>query len=106
MHDLGETSMVVAQGVADPYSKRFADHLDPMRHLERYRSGTATTFELGQDDRHIPEQNGRAFVEALQGVATAPQGRLRIQLHPGLDHLGVTTSDAAMGEAADWLVHQ
>jgi len=57
MRELRDPSVVIAQGDADAYSQWFADHLDPSRHLERYRRGTAITFELGEADHHIPCEN-------------------------------------------------
>jgi hypothetical protein len=35
---------------------------------------------------------------------TLPADRLRVNVHPGLDHLGVTTSAEALESAAGWLL--
>jgi hypothetical protein len=47
----------------------------------------------------------QAFVDALlrTHVATPPE-RLRVKVHPGLDHLGVTTSAESLEDAAGWLL--
>jgi hypothetical protein len=104
MRELRDSSMVVDQGAADPYAQWFADQLDPMRHLERYEDGPAIAFELGEDDLHIPSQNAQAFVEAVRKLRPAAPASLRVEINPGLDHLGVTTSDAALDAAAAWLL--
>ncbi len=104
MRELRDASEVLDQGAADPYSQWFADQLDPMRHLERYRDGAAITFELGEADHHIPRENAQAFVDTLLQTRAATPASLRIQIYPGLDHFGVTTSDAALSAAADWLL--
>jgi dienelactone hydrolase len=104
MRDLRDGTREVDQGEADRYARWFADQLDPMRHLERYRAGAAISFELGGDDHHIPTANARAFVDALLDAHAMPPERLRINVHPGLDHLGVTTSAEALDGAASWLL--
>lgn len=104
MRDLGDGTRVVDQGTADPYSRWFADNLDPMRHLERYRGGAALAFELGGADHHIPKENAQAFVDALRETHVVAPERLRLNVHPGLDHLGVTTSAEALEAAAGWLL--
>jgi hypothetical protein len=104
MRDLRDSTRVVDQGRADPYARWFADHLDPMRHLERYRGGAALGFELGGADRHIPKENAQAFADALLDMDAVPPERLRVHVHPELDHLGVTTSAEALENAAGWLL--
>jgi dienelactone hydrolase len=104
MRDLREGTRVVDQGRADPYAQWFADQLDPMRHLERYRGGAALGFELGGADRHIPKENAQAFVDALLGMHAVAPDRLRVNVHPDLDHMGVTTSAEALEGAAGWLL--
>ena len=75
-----------------------------MRHLERYRAGPAIAFEVGGADRHIPKENACAFVDALRDAHATPPDRLRVNVHAGLDHLGVTTSAEALDGAARWLL--
>jgi dienelactone hydrolase len=104
MRDLRDSTRVVDQGAADPYSQWFADQLDPMRHLERYRGGAALGFELGGADHHIPQENAQAFADALRERPGVGPERLRLNVHPGLDHLGVTTSAEALESAAGWLL--
>ncbi len=103
MRDLRDPDKVVDQGRADRYSQWFADQLDPRRHPDRYLRPVAITFELGAEDRHIPSDNAREFVGELVHTDPAAADRLRTQSYPGLDHLGVTTSQAALTAAADWL---
>lgn len=100
MRDLRDPAKVIDQGAADPGSQWYADQLDPSRHLERYVDGAAIAFELGGADRHIPAANAEAFRDALPQAAA----RLRIQVHPDLDHLGVTTNESALAAAAQWLL--
>jgi hypothetical protein len=75
-----------------------------MRHLKRYRGGAALGFELGGADRHIPKENAQAFVDALLGMHAVAPDRLRVNVHPDLDHMGVTTSAEALEGAAGWLL--
>jgi len=72
--------------------------------LDRYRAGAPITFELGEADHHIPTHNAQAFVGELQQADPASGARIRVQTYPQLDHLGVTTNDAALTAAADWLI--
>jgi len=103
MRELADASVVVEQGHADPYSQWSADHLDPARHLERYREGAAIAFELGEDDHHVPQENARAFARELDQLAPVAGVRVRVQMYPGLDHRGVTTNEAALDAATAWL---
>jgi len=102
MRELGDPSRIVAQGEADPYAQWFADQLDPMRHLDRYRRDLAIDFELGGEDHHIPEANARAFADALTAL-DPPAAEVTINVHPGLDH-GVVSDEAAQGAAVDFLI--
>ena len=106
MRELADASAVIDQGEADRYSQWFADHLDPSRHPERYRDGAAITFELGETDHHIPSQNARAFLSQVQQLDPTAGARIRVQTYPGLDHLAVTTNEAALAAAAAWLTSQ
>ena len=106
MRELGDASAVIDQGEADRYAQWFADHLDPSRHPKRYRDGAAITFELGEDDHHVPCENARAFLTQVQELDPAAGGRIRVQTYPGLDHLAVTTNDAPLTAATDWLTAQ
>ncbi len=104
MRELGDATAVIDQGDADPYSQWFADHLDPSQHLERYLRGAAITFELGEADHHVPSENARAFMNELRQMDPAAGARMRVHTYPGLDHLAVTTNDAALTAAAGWLM--
>lgn len=104
MRDLGDASVVLDQGEADAYARWYAERLDPSRHLGRYRGRPAIDFELGEADHHIPVENARAFASALQQEDPARGDLIRIQTYPGLDHLGVTTSDPALTAAVEWLI--
>jgi uncharacterized protein len=101
VRDLRDASVVVDQDEADAYARWYADRLDPSRHLGRYRGRPAIAFELGKADHHIPPENARAFAREVHQADPAPGDRIRIQTYPGLDHLGVTTSDTALTAAAD-----
>ena len=104
MRGLGEGDPPIDQGTADRYAQWFADGLDPIRHLERYRSGVEIAFELGEADHHIPTANAEAFVRGLANLDPAAAARVRITTYPGLDHFGVTTDESAIDSAFGWLV--
>lgn len=105
MRELGDPSRVLDQGRPDRYAQWFADQLDPMRHVERYGRAPSITFECGADDHHVPGENARAFVRALGAADPAAAAQMRVQTYPGLDHLGVTSGEAPLTAAADWLVN-
>ena len=104
MRRLDDPTQLIEQGDAEPYGQWLADHLDPSRHLEHYRSGTAIAFEVGGADDHVPADNARAFAAALRRAEPDKSARVRIQTYPGLDHFGVTTSPAPQNAAIDWLL--
>ena len=104
MRELADPSRTIDQGQPDRYAQWFADQLDPIRHLERYLRGAAITFELGEDDHHVPGENARAFRRRLDETDAAAATGIRVQTYPGLDHLGVTSSDGPLSAAADWLL--
>ena len=104
MRDLRDSTRPIGQGRADPYAQWFADQLDPMRHLKRYRDGAPIDFELGGADHHIPKENAQAFVHALVETHAVPAVTLRLSVHPGLDHFGVTRSADALESAVRWLL--
>jgi dienelactone hydrolase len=103
MHELGDPSPLLDQGEADAYAQWFADQLDPIRHLDRYRRDLAIDFELGGEDRHIPEANARAFAAALANLDPPAASTVKIHVHPGLDH-GVVSDQGAKDAAADFLI--
>lgn len=103
MRQLQDPAQVIDQGEADRYAQWFADQLDPSRHLDHYTRDVAIAFELGQQDYHIPIGNAEQFRDRLTELAPGAANRIRIQTHPGLDHLGVSTSDAALTAAFAWL---
>jgi dienelactone hydrolase len=105
MHEIGDHSRLLDQGEADAYARWFADQLDPMRHLDRYRRDVAVGFELGAEDRHIPESNARDFAAALSAIDPEAGSRVRIRTHPGLAH-GVIADPSAFESARDWLLER
>lgn len=105
MRELSNASRIIDQGQADRYAQWFADQLDPIRHLKRYRCGAAITFELGEDDHHVPSENARAFLRRLGETDPAAAAQMRVQTYPGLDHLGATSGEAPLTAAADWLLN-
>ncbi len=102
MHEIRDASQEIDQGEADAYARWFAEQLDPMRHLDRYRREVAIDFELGSEDHHIPAANAWAFVDALAKL-DPPVARVEIHLHPGLDH-GVVSSQEAKDAAFEFLL--
>jgi dienelactone hydrolase len=103
MRVLGDPFRLVDQGEPDRYAQWFADQLDPMRHLDRYLAGVAVDFELGAEDLHIPEANARDFAAALAALDPKAGTRVRIRIHPGLDHR-VIADPAAFESACEWLL--
>jgi uncharacterized protein len=103
MHELRDPSRLIDQGEADAYAEWFADHLDPMRHLDRYRRPVAIGFELGGDDHHIPVADAQAFADALAGLDPPAAAEVSIRVHPGLDH-GVVSDQAAKDAAFEFLL--
>jgi uncharacterized protein len=102
MRELRDPSRPVDQGEADAYARWFADQLDPMRNLDRYRRDIAIDFELGAEDHHIPEANARAFADALTAL-DPPAAEVQIHVHPGLDH-GVVSDERAKAAAINFLL--
>lgn len=105
MRELSDASRIIEQGQPDRYAQWFADQLDPIRHLERYRRAPAITFESGADHHHVPSENARAFVRALGKTDPGAADQIRVQTYPGLDHLGVTSGEAPLTAAVDWLTN-
>ncbi|MBO0882703.1 MAG: hypothetical protein J2P17_20690, partial [Mycobacterium sp.] len=103
MRSLADPSEVVNQGEADRYAQWYADQLDPSQHVERYLDGLDIAFELGADDQHIPASNAEQFRKAVSTMDDSAASRIRIRIHAGLDHRGVTTSTEALDAAIDWL---
>jgi hypothetical protein len=103
MHELQDPARLIDQGEADAYARWFADQLDPMGHLDRYRRDLAIDFELGAEDCHIPEANARAFAEALAALDPPASATVEINVHAGLDH-GVVSDQAAKDAAAAFLL--
>ncbi len=104
MRELGDASSVIDQGQPDRYAQWFSDQLDPMQHLARYRSAAAITFEAGGNDHHVPTGNASAFIQALDDLHPGAAAQMRLQSHPGLDHLAVTSGEAPLTAAVDWLL--
>jgi dienelactone hydrolase len=103
MRELREPLRLIDQGQADAYARWFAEHLDPMRNLERYRRPVAIDFELGAEDSHIPTANAEAFADALAAVDPPAAAEVLIRVHPGLDH-GVVSDQAAKEAAFEFLL--
>jgi uncharacterized protein len=102
MREIGGDESLLDQGEADRYAQWFADQLDPIRHLDRYRRGVAIDFELGAEDHHIQARYARDFAAALTTLDPTAAARIRVQVHPGLDH-GVIVDPEALDAAFGWL---
>jgi dienelactone hydrolase len=70
----------IDQGEADAYAQWLYDQLDPITHLERYRRPLPILFACGAEDRHVPPDGALRFRDAL------PEGRVEVELAPGLGH--------------------
>jgi dienelactone hydrolase len=103
MRELEDPSRPLDQGEADAYADWFAARLDPMRNLGRFRRELAIDFELGAEDRHIPEANARAFADALAALDPPAAATVEINVHPGLDH-GVVSDQGAKDGAFAFLL--
>lgn len=98
MRELTNADRVVEQGVAEPYGRWLRDRLDPMLHVDSFPP-VPVSFDLGEDDRHVPAANAAAFRDALVARDNRFTSHVRVQVHPGLDHRGVTTSPTALAAA-------
>lgn len=94
---------LLPQGEADAYARWFYDHLDPAAHLDRYARGPAIAIECGQEDFHVPADGAFRFHDALARAYPAAVGRLRVTVHPGIDHLAAVRSDELHRRCLDWL---
>jgi hypothetical protein len=48
--------------------------------------------------------HGFRFPSALAAIDPRADSRIRIRTHPRLDHFAVTTEEAALDSAIDWLL--
>jgi dienelactone hydrolase len=99
---LDDPGTVIDQGDPTQLGRWFYDALDPMTHLERYRTRPAIAFDLGADDRHIPRANAEAFRDALVRLASGSADRVQIRVHAG-GHLAAGRNPAALAAALDFL---
>ncbi len=99
MRQLDDPDTVLDQGDADAYARFFYEALDPMTHLERYDRALEVLFLVGGDDHHVPTGNAEAFRDAL-AARSAPLARVRVEVGPGLDHLGAARDERALRRGA------
>jgi dienelactone hydrolase len=78
--------MDTAPGTPDTYSEYLFQRLNPMFHLDAYSQCPAIAFECGADDHHVPPDGALRFQAALQTTYAACPDRLRVTLHPGVEH--------------------
>lgn len=79
MRDLG-TGELIDQGEPDPKARLFFEALEPLHHIDHYRT-LPIHFINGAEDRHVPPDGARRF-KTLVGAAT-----IMITEKPGLGHL-------------------
>jgi dienelactone hydrolase len=87
MRVLTDPSRVLDQGHADAYAQWFYDHFDPLSHLGAYADGPAITFECAANDTHVPPDGALRFHAALADAYPDARERVRVNLHPGVDHM-------------------
>jgi uncharacterized protein len=100
---LDDPGTVIDQGGPTALGQWFYDQLDPRTHLERYVQRPEIAFDLGGEDSHIPRANAEDFRDALRRLDPAAAERVRIRVHPGLDHVGVGRDAAAAGQSLGFL---
>lgn len=97
MTRLDDPATELEQGDPDSYGRWLRDQLDPAIHLERYRRGVTMRLHRGECDHHVPRANARAVARALTASA------IEIVEHPGLDHWGVCSDEAALADCVGFL---
>ena len=103
MRSLTDPDMVIDQGEASVLGQWFCDQFNPAGHLDRYRRGVPMLFELGSADFHIPAAHAAAFRHDLLALDQAAGDAIQISVRDGLDHAGITASDAALDSAVRFL---
>ena len=97
---------LVAQGEPDAYARWLYERLDPFTHLDAYARGPSIAFECGADDTHVPPDGALRFRDALRARHPGAAERVRVTLHPGLDHLPAARSDALAQRCLAWLADE
>jgi uncharacterized protein len=103
MRKLDDPELMLEQGDADPYARWLYERLDPCRNLDAYARGPAIAFECGGDDTHVPPEGALRFKAALEGAHPAAGKRVRVTVHPGLDHLQAGRSPELARRCLAWL---
>jgi dienelactone hydrolase len=103
MTDLMDPSRALPQGTPDAYARRLYERLDPFTHLRAYARGPAIDFECAGDDTHVPADGALRFQAALRSAYPDAGERVRVAVHPGLDHLDGARSPALSAGALAWL---
>jgi uncharacterized protein len=91
--------MNVSAGQPDSYARRMYDQLNPLTHLAAYAHCPAITFECGAIDPHVPNDGALRFQAALRGTYETCPERLRVTLHPGVEH---AFTDAMWANCIEW----
>jgi uncharacterized protein len=106
MRTLGENPQPTDQGEPDSYASWFYQRLDPITHLESYVNGPEITFECGQLDVHVPPEAALRFQAALNQAGPLRETgapRIRVNLHPGMDHFGPSQDRGVLDSCLAWL---
>jgi dienelactone hydrolase len=62
------------------------ERCNPLTNLERYQSCPAISFQCGAEDRMVPSDGAKRFVQALAPAYSACPGRLEVVLEKGVAH--------------------
>jgi dienelactone hydrolase len=73
-------------GMPDPVAQADYDRRNPLTHLEAYRHRPAIAFQSGADDRQVPPDGGKRFVEALKPRYGRRADRLQVNLQANTPH--------------------
>ncbi|MBN2085700.1 MAG: prolyl oligopeptidase family serine peptidase [Anaerolineales bacterium] len=87
-------------GEPDSYAQYFYNRLNPLTHPDHYLHQPALDFEFGAGDRHVPPDTARQFRDALKETYRAHPDRLRVTLHPGVEH---ATTQGMWQNCLEWI---
>lgn len=97
---------VVAQGMPGAEGAWLRGQLDPALHSDRFATGPAIAFELGEDDEHIPPRLALAFARSVADAGNSSADRVTVTVHPGLDHAKATADPGLLARAIAWLARE